>query len=468
MAEEIVAVQEVLATVPGEYEIREEIRFIEPAERFQRWEQILKAVEDEFVRRTSGVDAAAKTKMRDELIYHQLVNDVLNTTGLSTSISPVDLPDLVKLLRAYQFGYGAIEDYMNIPDVEEVYFNDFEHGFYITGGGHKQRISRKIFANNKELEDMIRRAVTDNGVQINAERPNVDATMRDGSRLNSTLEPIAVDGPDLIIRKHREEAIPLEQLVADDTLSDEMVNDIAGWFRANMNIVVCGGTASGKTTLLNALGDRFIEDSERIIVIENRKELRIKTADIKYFQTRENPTKVDEEKDVTARDVIRYALRKRPKRIILGEIRGGEALDALTAWNSGHDGSLCTIHANSAWECVSKLAQLCGFSSARPSEASVRQLIAQSVDIIIYINEDSRTGRRSVEEVVQILHSRKHDYTDAKVDAWVKGLRESGYIQQERSGSDDILIAQLYDREPSSNQLRRIGATIPLRGRRIN
>jgi len=235
-----------------------------------------------------------------------------------------------------------------------------------------------------------------------------------------------------------------------------------------MNIVVCGGTASGKTTLLNALGDRFIEDIERIIVIENRKELRIKTADIKYFQTRENPTKVDEEKDVTARDVIRYALRKRPKRIILGEIRGGEALDALTAWNSGHDGSLCTIHANSAWECVSKLAQLCGFSSARPSEASVRQLIAQSVDIIIYINEDSRTGRRSVEEVVQILHSRKHDYTDAKVDAWVKGLRESGYIQQERSGSDDILIAQLYDREPSSNQLRRIGATIPLRGRRIN
>ncbi len=434
--------------------------FANPEAEFPEFNEILNAVSERFVELTSAT--VSPDVLKGEERYYQLVNDVVNTRWAGV-VRPVDLDRLVTLLRAYQFGYGALEDYMRLPDLEEIYFNRFDQGFFIIGG-IKKRFSQKIFSSNDELVNFVRKIATENNVSINAQKPNVDATLRDGSRLNATLEPLAVDGADFVIRRHREKPFTIEEMIERGTLSTELAEQIGIWIQQGLNIVVSGGTSSGKTSLLNTLGNTYIPRDDRVLIVENRKELQISTEDCKYFQTKEDATKPNEETDITVRDLIRQILRKRPDRIIVGEVRGAEAFDAMTAWNSGHDGSMCTIHANSAWECVSRLEQLCGFSATRPSEGAVRSLISESVDIIIHMTRDRHSSRRQVVEIVQILHTHKHDYMNPKIKDWVDDLYEKNYITPQREGYKDIYIAPLYTQN-ADGELSKLLDRIPLRGR---
>lgn len=437
--------------------------FSRPEQEFEYWEEIRRAVLDAFVERTTGHNPIPAEELKQDERYIDLVTQVLSSNPVwATSIQPVDQARLIELLRIYQFGYGPLEDYMRMEGLEELYFNNYKQGYYILKGA-KRKIEQPVFRSNQEMVEFVKLVAIENGVNFDATRANIDATLKDGSRLNATLPPMAVDGPDLVIRKHREIPWTVEDLLHSGTLTKELATDLQNWIRGGLNIVVSGGTASGKTSLLNALGNKFIPQNDRLIVVENRKELQIYTQDTKYFQTREDATKGDETKDITARDIIRWALRKRPDRIFVGELRGGEAFDALTAWNSGHNGSMCTLHANSAREALSKMEQLCGFSSARPSENAVRSLISESVDVVIQISR-SRDGSRRIDEVIQVLHPYKHDSINPSAGAYVEQLKEKGILFPQRPSSDDIWIARLYQTQLDGS-LRKVAQLVPLQGK---
>jgi pilus assembly protein CpaF len=217
-----------------------------------------------------------------------------------------------------------------------------------------------------------------------------------------------------------------------------------------MNIVVSGGTGSGKTTLLNVLGNTLIPQDDRVLIIENRKELQIKTLDTKYYQTKEDATRPGGPEDIGMKFLVSWMLRKFPTRIIVGEIRGPEAYDALTAWNSGHDGSMCTIHANNAMSAVDKLTQL-ALSAGQGSEQVVNKLIRGAVDLIVQIKRDKRTGQRRISEVMEIMHPYKFDHFDKTTNDYVKLLhKEQRFILM-----GDTWLLPIYQTDKSGQLVKR-------------
>jgi Flp pilus assembly CpaF family ATPase len=432
--------------------------FARPFEEFPAWARILKLVQEEFVNR-SKVEGGPEV-VKAENRYFDLVNDLVINQHPEFGIPPIQLGRLVQLLRTYQFGYRALEDYMLMDGLEELYFNRYDRGFYIIRG-KKHRITDRVFQNEQELVDFVQHVARENGLEINLQSPNLDATLADGSRLNATLPPLAYDGPDFVIRKHRDIPFTIEQYIQTGMLTAELAQDLQRWIRAGMNMVVSGGTGSGKTSFLNTIGNTFIPRDDRLLILENRKELQIQTDDTKFFQTREDATREGrDENEVTMKDLIRYCLRKRPDRIIVGEVRGVETYYTLVAWNSGHDGSFCTVHANSAAAAVTKLEQLAR-SAGELDQDAIRGLISDAVDIIVQVMRYKGRGERKVTEVVQILHPYKYDHDDPATMRLVDELITSGKIRQERG---DVMILPLY-RLDNYGQLQRVNEAIPIEGK---
>jgi len=440
--------------------IRKGGTFANPEQEFPLWPQIYQQVRDAFIERTTGTNAVSSDALREPAAFYDFVNQVIQSNPqFSSHIRPVDMERLVVLLRAYQFGYGALEDYMRISGLEEIYFNRYDQGFYIVSGD-KRKIDQTIFADAGELQEFVRRIAIANDLEFNLQRANIDATLKDGSRLNATLPPLSVDGVDMVIRKHREIPFTIQQLIEGGTLTQQLATDLENWIHGGANFIVSGGTSSGKTSFLNTLGNTYIPRDDRVLILENRKELQIYTEDTKYFQTREDAMREGGENDVTMRDLIRFCLRKRPDRILVGEVRGSEAFHALTAWNSGHDGSFCTMHANSAMGALSKLEQLCGYAGEL-GEESVRMLIADAVDIIIQVKRNKGHDRREVVEVVQVLHPYKADSMDGSVQRQVQDLRREGFIREMETG---IWTLRLYSRDAEGNLVKHFNL-IPIEGK---
>jgi len=294
-------------------------------------------------------------------------------------------------------GLGPIEPLLRDPDVCDILANG-PRQVYVERGG-KLELTSVVFRDNTHLLQIIDRIVSRVGRRIDESSPMVDARLADGSRVNAIIPPLALDGPMLSIRRFGRDPFTVNDLIAFGSLSPQMAAVLREMVRARLNILVSGGTGSGKTTLLNCLSS-FIPDTERIVTIEDSAELQLQQPHVCRLETR--PANIEGRGEITQRDLLRNTLRMRPDRIIVGEVRGAEALDMLQAMNTGHDGSISTVHANSARDALSRLEtmiQMAGFDL--PSKA-MRQQVSQALDVIVQTARLSDGSRRviSLSEVV--------------------------------------------------------------------
>lgn len=290
-------------------------------------------------------------------------------------------------------GYGLLDTIIFDDTITEVMINGPDH-IFIEKNGRLTQLDKK-FESERKLEDVIQRIVGLAGREVSQANPIVDTRLKDGSRVNVVLPPIALCGPTVTIRKFSKEPMTIEKLINYGSLTREIADKLELLVRAKYNIFICGGTGSGKTTFLNALSN-YIPKTERVITIEDSAELQIVgIANLVRLETRNaNQTGTGE---ITIRDLIKSSLRMRPERIVVGEVRGGEALDMLQAMNTGHDGSLSTGHANSTHDMLSRLeTMVLQGAPGLPLEA-IRQQIASAVDIIIHLSRLRDHSRKTME-----------------------------------------------------------------------
>ncbi len=294
-------------------------------------------------------------------------------------------------------GFGPIQPLLDDPEVSEVMVNGPKKIFVERGG--KVTKSGITFDDDDHVERIIDRIISPLGRRVDADSPTVDARLPDGSRVNAVIRPVAIDGPCITIRKFKKDKLTIEQLVAFGSLTQNMGDFIRACVLAHLNIVVSGGTGSGKTTLLNVLSS-FIQENERIITIEDAAELQLQQDHVLRMETK--VANVDGKGSVSIRDLVRNSLRMRPDRIIVGECRGGETLDMLQAMNTGHDGSLTTLHANTPRDALSRMETMVLMAGMDLPLKVVRQQIASAVDLIIQQTR-LKDGARKVTAITEVV-----------------------------------------------------------------
>jgi pilus assembly protein CpaF len=299
------------------------------------------------------------------------------------NIIPLNYSERERLYREIQdevLGLGPLEPFMQDPSVSDILVNTYKQ-IYVERFG-KLEITEARFKDDAHLRKIIDKIVSAVGRRIDESCPMVDARLFDGSRVNAIIPPLAIDGPILSVRRFAVEPLELEDLLTLKTLTPEIGELLKDIVRARLNILISGGTGTGKTTLLNVLS-RFIPSSERIITIEDSAELQLKQEHVVRLETR--PPNIEGKGDVTQRDLVRNSLRMRPDRIIVGEVRGGEVLDMLQAMNTGHDGSLSTIHSNSPRDALMRLETLVAMTGLNIPSVSVKKYISSAMDIVIHL-----------------------------------------------------------------------------------
>ena len=291
---------------------------------------------------------------------------------------------------------GPLEDLLADGDVEDILINGYNDVF-VSRHGVLQRETLR-FTDNNHLLRIVRRILAPLGRRLDESNPMVDARLPDGGRLNVVIEPLAVDGPMVSIRKFRRDPLKPSDLQQLGTLNDELFGLLETAVKARCNILISGGTSSGKTSLLNALAF-FLPENERVVTVEDTAELSLNHPHVVRLESRIGS--FEGTGVVTIRDLIRNSLRMRPDRIIVGEVRGAEVLEMLQAMNTGHDGSMATIHANTPRECLHRIEMLAGFAGFQGSESSLRRQIAGAIDFIVQIGRLSN-GRRRIVSITEI------------------------------------------------------------------
>jgi pilus assembly protein CpaF len=304
---------------------------------------------------------------------------------------------LVDRVVSSTVGLGPLEPLMNDPEVEEIMVNG-------PGVVHVERRGQIVatdvsFESDEELMHTIERILSPLGRRVDEAVPLADARLPDGSRVNCVIPPLSLDGPLLTIRRFRRQAFEAEDLIGNGTVPAEALSFLQERVESSSNVVVSGGTGSGKTTLLNVLSS-FVERSERIITIEDAAELRLQQPHVLRLESR--PPNVEGRGEVTIRQLVRNALRMRPDRIIVGEVRGAEALDMLQALNSGHAGSMTTVHSNSAADALRRIETLALMADVALPHVAVRQQLASAIDMVVHL-ERTPGGARRVAEVVEVV-----------------------------------------------------------------
>lgn len=304
---------------------------------------------------------------------------------------------LVQEVFGEVFGLGPVQPFLDDPQVTEIMINGARK-VYIEKKGiiHKTDVT---FENDQQVLNLIERVVRPLGRRVDADHPAVDARLPDGSRFNAVIPPVAIDGPSVTIRKFFREKLTVEKLIELGSLTPSAAEFLQACVVARLNIVISGGTGSGKTTLLNILSG-FIPEHERIVTVEDAAELQLHQEHVVRLETK--PPDLEGKGEVRIRDLVRNALRMRPDRIVVGECRGGEALDMLQAMNTGHDGSLTTIHANTPRDALSRLETLTLMAGMDLPLKIVREQIASAVDLIIQVSR-LRDGSRKVTQVTEVV-----------------------------------------------------------------
>jgi pilus assembly protein CpaF len=294
-------------------------------------------------------------------------------------------------------GYGPIQPLLDDPDVSEVMVNGPKKVFIEKSG--KLTKSGVAFDDDDHVTRIIDRIILPLGRRVDADSPTVDARLPDGSRVNAVIRPCSIDGPCITIRKFKKDKLSVQQLIDFGSLTHNMAEFIRACVLAHLNIVISGGTGSGKTTLLNVLSS-YIPEEERIVTIEDAAELQLQQDHVLRLETK--VANIDGKGSVTIRDLVRNSLRMRPDRIIVGECRGGEALDMLQAMNTGHDGSLTTLHANTPRDALSRLETMVLMSGMDLPLKVVRQQISSAVDLIIQQTR-LKDGSRKVTAITEVV-----------------------------------------------------------------
>jgi len=294
-------------------------------------------------------------------------------------------------------GLGPLQRLLDDPGVTEIMVNGHQH-IYVERNGRLLRTSAS-FRSEERLRRVIERIVSRVGRRIDESSPLVDARLPDGSRVNAIIPPLAVGGSALTIRKFSEEPFQTQDLIDLGTITEEIGQLLYAAVQARLNIIISGGTGTGKTTLLNVLSS-YIPADERVVTIEDAVELRLQQEHVVRLESR--PPNIEGRGEVTIRDLVRNSLRMRPDRIVVGECRGGEALDMLQAMNTGHDGSLSTVHANSPRDAVSRLETLSLMAGMDLPLRAVREQVASAIDLIIHVAR-LRDGTRRVTHVTEVL-----------------------------------------------------------------
>ena len=390
----------------------------EETEEAQRREVVLKRVVEFFSKKPKGIAPPVKPKDTQkkgdyEERYDAYLNAAFNAvekgfwkewfkyadaTSTKDFLYYLALRYLKKTIKDTMYGYGPLEDLLRTPVITEIMVVDYKT-IFIEKGGRLEKSGRRFFS-EEITQDVINRIVTRVNRQIDKSRPLVDARLRDGSRVNAIIDPIAVSGACLTIRRFPKDRLTIRDQIEKGSLTEAAAEFLRASVYARKNVLVSGGTGTGKTTLLNGLGD-FIPDGERIITIEDTVELQIKKRHVVQLEAK--PANAEGKGAYTIRDLVKNALRMRPDRIIVGECRGGEALDMLLAMNTGHDGSLTTIHANSAADAILRLETLVLQSDAKLPVESIDRQIVTAIDLIVQLKR-MRSGRRCVSQIVEVTH----------------------------------------------------------------
>ena len=294
-------------------------------------------------------------------------------------------------------GYGPLEPLLARDDIADIMVNGATRTFIETAG--KIQLTNIRFRDNQQLMNICQRIVSKVGRRVDEASPICDARLLDGSRVNVIAPPLAIDGPVLTIRKFKRDKLTLDQLVKFGAISPEGAQILQIIGKVRCNVVISGGTGSGKTTLLNCL-TRYIESDERIITCEDSAELQLQQPHVVRLETR--PPNLEGQGTVTMRDLVKNCLRMRPERIIVGEVRGPEAFDLLQAMNTGHDGSMGTLHANSPRECLSRIESMITMGGYSLPSKTIREMICSSVDIIIQAAR-LRDGSRRITHITEVM-----------------------------------------------------------------
>jgi len=356
--------------------------------------QLRSRVHQRLVEELAGnTDSAPAEVIRQRIT--ELVGEVIAEQGLT--MSRQDRQRVVDTLIHDVLGLGPLEDLLANPDIAEIMVNG-PNRIYVEEKGKLIR-SPVTFESTEQLMQVIDRIVSSIGRRVDESSPMVDARLKDGSRVNVIIPPLALRGPTVTIRKFSKEAFTIDDLVNFGTLTNEMAQFIQACVRGRLNIVVSGGTGSGKTTTLNVLSG-FIPEDERIVTIEDAAELQLAQEHVVTLEAR--PANVEGRGAVSIRELVINALRMRPDRIVVGECRGGEALDMLQAMNTGHDGSLTTLHANNPRDAVSRLETMVLMSGAELPSRAIREQIASAVNMIVHQSR-LRDGTRRIVSITEVL-----------------------------------------------------------------
>ncbi|TCT11653.1 pilus assembly protein CpaF [Natranaerovirga pectinivora] len=342
-----------------------------------------------------------------QTIIDSIIIEKCKEKFLSLNQREIISKNLFNAIRRLDIIQELIED----PTITEIMING-PQCIFIEKNGYITKWN-KVFESKEKLEDVIQQIVSKVNRVVNEASPIVDARLQDGSRINVVLPPVALNGPILTIRKFPEKPITMEQLIEWNAITNDAAKFLECLVKAKYNIFICGGTGSGKTTFLNVLSN-YIPEDERIITIEDSAELQIKSVEnLIKLETRN--ANIEGKNAITIRDLIKSSLRMRPDRIVVGEVRGAEALDMLQAMNTGHDGSISTGHANSTKDMLTRLETMVLTGAVIPLEA-IRQQIASAIDIIVYLGRIRDKSRR-VLEIVEVLH---YENNEIKINALYK------------------------------------------------
>ncbi len=365
------------------------------------------------------INTAEKKRFTDQIT--NIMNQI--AAEYQSHLSLLDKQRVIQYVTDEIFGFGPINSLLSDPTVTEIMVNGCRH-IYVERNGtiHKTDIT---FRDDAHVLHTIEKIVIPLGRRIDESSPMVDARLPDGSRVNAIISPLAIKGPTLTIRKFATDSFTQEDLISNGTLTHEIAHFLRSCVKSRMNIIVSGGTGSGKTTTLNIISG-FISSAERIITIEDAAELQLKQEHVVTLESR--PANNEGKGQITIHDLVRNSLRMRPDRIVVGEVRGGEALDMMQAMNTGHDGSISTLHANNPRDALSRLETMILMAGMDLPHRAIREQIASAIDLII---QQSRfpDGSRKISQITEVVGMEGDTITLQDIFLYQQnGLNERGKV----------------------------------------